>query len=92
MANIETIEIRVSPNRSKVLEDEIAEFVATASNKKDEFSIKLYNKAWLKSDYLIVIYYEKPKTGKLKPGLGERLITELKEYGMVYHNCWDELM
>jgi len=30
--------------------------------------------------------------GKLKPGPGERLITELKEYGMAYHNCWHELM
>lgn len=92
MGSIETIEIRLSSRLSAALENDVAEIIEKALSAENVLEIKLYNKQRLKSDYLIVLIYKKQYNEIQNKVLGEQIKTELKEYGMIYHNHWNEIM
>jgi len=92
MGSIETIEIRLSSKLCQALENDIAEIIERALSAEEVSEIKLYNKERLKSDYLIVLIYNKQNSEIKKKALGEQIKSELKEYGMIYHNRWNEII
>lgn len=92
MGSIETIEIRLSSKLSRALEKDIAAIIETALSAEEVSEIKLYKKQRLNSDYLIVLIYNKQYSETQNKALGEQIKTELKEYGMIYQNHWDEII
>lgn len=92
MGNIETIEVRLSSKLSQSLENHIAEIIEKALSSEEVSEIKLYNKERIKTDYLVILIYKKQYSEIQTKALGQLLKTALKEYGMVYHNYWEEVM
>lgn len=92
MGSIETIEIRLSSKLSSALEKDISDIIEKAISVEEVSEIKLYNKERLKSDYLIVLIYKKQYSEIQKKALGEQIKKALTEYGMVYHNHWNEII
>lgn len=92
MGSIETIEVRLSSKLRPSFESYIAEIIEKALSSEEVSEIKLYNKERIKSDYLIILIYKKQHIKKQTPALEQLLITTLKEYGMVYHNKWSEII
>lgn len=92
MGNIETIEVRLSSKLSQSLENHIAEIIEKALSSEEVSEIKLYNKERIKTDYLVILIYKKQYSEIQTKALGQLLKNALKEYGMVYHNYWEEVM
>jgi len=92
MGSIETIEVRLSSKLSLAFENDIAEIIEKALSAEEVSEIKLYNKERLKSDYLIILIYNKQTHEIKKKALGEQIKTGLREYGMVYLNHWNEII
>ncbi len=91
MESIEIIEIRLSQNLNEVLEKEIGKVINEVLKNETEYTLKLYNKFQLKSDYLIIIFHKQKLPGNKKSELGQRLKISLKEFGMINHSVWKEL-
>ena len=91
MGSIETIEVRLSSKLSFAFENNIAKIIEKALGTEEVSEIKLYNKERIKSDYLIILIYKKQNNDMHNNALGEHLKRTLKEYGMVYHNRWNEV-
>jgi len=92
MESIEIIEIRLSRKQNEVFEKEIGNVIEEVMQKELEYSLKLYNKTQLKSDYMIIIFHAKKLTNHKKSELGQRLRLSLKEFGMINHSVWNELL
>ena len=92
MGSIETIEVRLSSKLSPFFENYIAEIIEKAVSAEEVSEIKLYNKERIKTDYLIILIYKKQLNEIKITKLEQLLITTLKEYGMVYHNKWSEII
>jgi len=92
MGSIETIEVRLSSTQSLSFEKYIAEIIEKALKAEEVLEIKLYTKKRIKTDYLIILIYKKQHSEIQTSALEQLLITTLKEYGMVYHNKWSEII
>jgi len=92
MESIEIIEIRLSQNLNEVLEKEIGNVIKEVMKIESGYTMKLYNKMQLRSDYLIVIFHTQKLTNHKKSELGQRLRASLKDFGMINHNVWNELL
>jgi len=92
MGSIETIELRLSSKLSPALEKDISEIIEKALGAEEVSEIKLYNKERIDTDYLIILIYKKQYSEKQTKALGQLLKATLKEYGMVYHNYWSEII
>jgi len=92
MGSIETIEVRTSSQQSQRLENEMAEIVEKALNMEEVSAIKLYHKVRLKSDYMVVLIFKEGYTEIQTGALGALLRETLKDYGIIYHNHWNEIM
>lgn len=90
MKSIEIIEIRLSQDQNKVLENEIGNIIKEIMEKETEYSMKLYSKLQLKSDYMIIIYHAQELTKYKGSELGQRLKDALKDFGMINHTIWKE--
>lgn len=90
MKSIEIIEIRLSQDLNKVLENEIGNVIEEVMKNEPEYNLKLYNKLQLKSDYLIIIYHKQKLTNHKGSELGQRLKDALKDFGMINHTIWGE--
>jgi hypothetical protein len=92
MKSIEIIEIRLSQNLNKVLENEIGNIIEDLVENEPEYKLKLFNKIQLKSDYMIIIYHEQELSNHKGSELGQRLKVALKDFGMINYNAWNELL
>lgn len=90
MKSIEIIEIRLSQNLNNVLENEIGNVIEEVMENEPGYTLKLYNKLQLKSDYMIIIYHTQKLTNHKGSELGQRLKVALKNFGMINHNVWRE--
>lgn len=86
MKSIEVIEIRLSQDLNKLLEKEIGNIIEKVLEK--EYTLRLYKKLQLKSDYMIIIYHTQELTNLKGSELGQRLKLAFKDFGMINHSIW----
>lgn len=92
MESIEFIEIRLTQNLNEVLEKEIWNIIQELKEKESGYTMKLYSKTLLESDYLIVIFHTQKIPGHKGSELGQRLKESLKDLGIINHCVWNELL
>lgn len=92
MKSIEIIEIRLSQNLNEVLEKEIGDVINEVMKTESVYTMKLYNKMQLESDYMIIIFHTRKLTNHKKSELGQRLKLSLNDFGMINHSVWNELL
>lgn len=92
MQSIEIIEIRLSQNLNKVLEKEIGNVIDETMENEPGSIIKLFTRMQLKSDYMLMIYHTETFINHKGSDLGQRLKVALKDFGMINHTVWDELL
>ena len=90
MKSIEVIEIRLAQNLNKVLEKEIGNIMEEIMENELEYTLKLYKKLQLRSDYMIIIYHSKELINHKGSELGQQLKVALKDFGMINHTIWGE--
>lgn len=90
MESIEFIEIRLTQNLNDVLEKELWNVIQEVMKKKSGYTMKLYHKMHLESDYLIIIFHTQKITGHKGSELGLRLKESLKDLGIINHSVWNE--
>jgi len=85
------IEIRLAQPDNRKLESDIKQLIKEVNKEESGYSMKLYKKANLTSDYLIIIIYQKEKLKLDRNDLGQRIKAAFREYGLVNHTLWNEL-
>lgn len=88
---IETIEIRSLPDMKDILESELKIFMEKLYEESGEQSIRIFNKLYLDTDYVILLINNSSKVTQRGSQLGQRLASALKEFGMINQNIWSEI-
>ena len=91
MGSIEIIEIRLSQKLNEVFEEEIRNVIGEVINRESRYSMKLFHKMQLPSDYLIIIFHSQKLTENKKSELGQQLKVSLRDFGLINHSAWNEL-
>ena len=92
MDNMEMIEIRLAQNINHKLETDIKQIIREVSTEESGFRIKLYTKANLTNDYLIIILIQNKNITSAGIGLGQRIKAAFREHGLVNHTKWNEII
>lgn len=92
MKNVEIIEIKLSNKLSDQLENVLEEVIGKVRNSQTDYSINLYRKMNLMTDYMVIILYTQKLDNKGISELGQRLKIALKEFGIISHKIWDEVL
>lgn len=85
------IEIRLAQAINSKLETDIKQIIREVSKEESGIKIKLYNKANLTNDYLIIIINQKKNPAPYGSGLGQRIMAAFREYGLLNHTTWNEI-
>lgn len=88
---IETIEIRSLPDMKDILELQLKKFLEKLNEESGEQSIRIFNKLYLDTDYVILLINNSSKVTQRGSQLGQRLASALKEFGMINQNIWSEI-
>jgi hypothetical protein len=88
---IELIEIRVSQKLTPLIEHELDEVIQDMKAKKMVQTLKVFNQANLKSDFLVIIFHSDSLHDLRVSELGDRLVDAFQEYGMIHRSIWNEL-
>ncbi|MHB2148450.1 hypothetical protein ACX8XP_05285 [Calditrichota bacterium LG25] len=91
MKRLEIIEIRTTGNNRDDLERFLKNWQAEVRAKGKTASVQIYQQAQLESDFSVHLRYNPDTTEKEYRVLGERLISDLKEFGLVNHTVWLEI-
>ncbi|APF18936.1 hypothetical protein [Caldithrix abyssi] len=90
MTRLEIIEIRTTGNNRDDLERFLKNWQAEVKAKVKTASVKIYQQAGLETDYSVHLRYDPDTTETEYRVLGERLVSDLKEFGLVNHTVWME--
>jgi hypothetical protein len=90
MKRIEIIELRLRCNNQVLKELNIPGLIAEVEKKTKPFTIKLYRHGSLTTDYSLHLVYNMEKIDVNGSPLGLRLVSALKEFGLINHNVWFE--
>ena len=87
---IEIIEIRSFPGSRNLLELHMQNFQDVIQKKHQNQSIKVFTKANLNTDFVILIHNESIDYKSEGSKLGLQMASALKEFGMINHAVWLE--
>jgi len=87
---IEVIQIRVSGKDHGILKPKLDQLIKEV-NQGTDHKLVVYRQLDLHSDIRIHLIHSTIKVEKNGSSLGLRLVSALKEYGLVNHNVWLEL-
>ena len=87
---MEVIEIRsVGDNRAR-LESQLQSLIKEVNQEAELQAIKVYKHVMLETDFSIHLYHETKEAEIGRSSLGLRLVSALKEFGLVNNNVWIE--
>ncbi|MBC8440846.1 MAG: hypothetical protein H8D87_14350 [Deltaproteobacteria bacterium] len=87
---LEAIEFRISGTDYKLLESHFEQLLNEV-NKEKEQKLILYRQLDLDTDISIHILHNSIKVKNSGSDLGIRIVSALKEFGLVNHNVWVEM-
>ena len=89
---LETIELRTTGQNRKKLECVLEKLLAGLNSDTEQEQVQVYNSRLIESDFCIHLYSEAENTNREGSPLGLRMVSALKEYGLVHHNIWCEML
>ena len=87
---IEVIQIRISGNSHKILEKQLIHLMKEVNLTTDD-QLVVYKQLNLETDVSIHLYHKSQKIESNGSALGLRLVSSLKEYGLINHSGWKEI-
>ncbi len=87
MSWLEIIHLRSSGEPLEPLSRRIQESIRTGGSDR----VTLYRRAGLETDVAVHIHYPEPPEKEGPSGLGLRLASALRAFGLVEHTLWEEL-
>ncbi|PLX11496.1 MAG: hypothetical protein C0597_15015 [Marinilabiliales bacterium] len=86
---IETLEIIIAPNLKHRFENEIEQVIKDVMDSTSGYTMKIYSKVNLSSDYLIIIKSSDKQTVNKGSELGFQIKTILSAFGLVNYSVWN---
>jgi len=91
MSWLEVIHLRSTAQKTEKLLNIVQHLVADAKKEGSCRKIKMYRRVLVGTDLSIILYHDTIKEDKNGSSLGLRMVSALKEFGMVNHTVWSEL-
>ena len=88
---LEIIELRAVGTNRKLLESQLQELMDEAAKESLPESVRAYRRAMIDSDLSIHLIHESADIGTNGSSLGLRLVSGLKEFGLINHSIWIEM-
>ncbi len=85
---IEIIEIRTMSSDRKLLESQLHTIIKGAKQGSELMAIKIYTNLAVETDLSIHLFHDTQKAGVSGSPLGLRLVSVIKEFGLVSHSTW----
>ena len=87
----EVIMVRSAGSNSKILASTLREIMEDLARDVGREAIRVFRREKLDSDICIVLFHNGKKSKTGGSPLGLRLVTALKEFGLVHHTVWNEI-
>jgi len=87
----EVIMVRSAGSNSKILASILREIMEDLARDVGREAIRVFRREKLDSDICIVLFHNGKKSKTGGSPLGLRLVTALKEFGLVHHTVWNEI-
>ncbi len=87
---LEIIEIRSVGSNRELLETHLQNLINEGGQEANLQAVKVYKHSTLETDFSIHLYYNSEKTEVRKSHESIRLVSSLKEYGLINHTIWVE--
>ena len=88
---LEVIMVRSAGSTAKILTKPLQDLMADVARRGESDDIRIFCRENLKTDICIVLFHSGRKTQTGGSPLGLRLVTALKEFGLVNHTVWTEI-
>ncbi len=85
---IEIIEIRTMSRDRKLLESQLQSIIEEAKQESELMAVEIYNNLTVETDLSIHIFHDSKKADVSGSPLGLRLMSIIREYGLVSHSTW----
>ncbi|UCF84188.1 MAG: hypothetical protein JSV50_00710 [Desulfobacteraceae bacterium] len=87
---LEIIELRSVGNKRTVMELQLNSLIDEVIQKTSQQAIKVYSHITVETDFSIHLHNDSKSADNDGSPLGQRLVSALKEYGLVNHSVWVE--
>ncbi len=91
MSWLEVIHLRSAAQETKKLLTTVQHLVADAEKEGSCRKIRMYRRILVSTDLSIILHHDTSKEDKSGSSLGLRMVSALKEFGMVNHTVWSEV-
>ena len=88
---LETIELRTTGQNREKLERTLEKLIAGLNANSEQEHMQVYNSLVIESDFCIHLHVLPENSNSKSSPLGLRIVSILKEYGLVHHNIWCEM-
>lgn len=88
---IEVIQLRSVDSNRERLESKLQRLIDQVEKGRKKQVIMTYSRVLIDTDFSIHIFHDSKKVEKGGSRLGLRLVTALKEFGLVNHSIWIEM-
>ena len=91
MELLEIIELRTVDSNRELLESQLRKLIGEAVMDAEKQAIKAYGHAMIDTDFSIHLLHDSKIVEHFGSGLGLRLASALREFGLVNHSVWIEM-
>ena len=88
---LEIIELRSAKTRRELLESQLHELMNEVDKESEKQTIKAYYNIMIDTDFTIFLFHDSTNSENSGSPLGLRLVSFLKEFGLVNHSVWVEM-
>ncbi len=89
---LETIELRSVDGNRKFLEPQLQKLISEVDKETKKRAIKIYSRVMIDTDFSIHLFHDSNKVENNGSQLGLRIASALKEFGLVNHSIWIEML
>jgi len=87
---IEIVELRTVEGNKQLLKLQLKELIREVDEELQGKRIKIYKRVTIETDFSIHLFHETKRIETCGSELGLRLVSALKDFGMVNHSTWVE--
>ena len=88
---LETIELRSVECHRELLESQLQQLLLDVNKETEAQAIAIYHRVMIDSDVSIHLFHDSTHVERGGSSLGVRLVSSLKEFGLVNHRVWIEM-
>ena len=87
----EVIVLRAAGSNREALESKLRKLISDVEMEEKKEAIRIYSRVLIDTDFCIRITHNSTKTENSGSKLGLRIVSALKEFGLVNHSIWTEM-